>query len=136
MQRLRKRRSKSLVIQAAEVAVAAPQVVTHRLARMALAGPNPSPGDRREFARMGTEKIAAFYESWNAMFAQALRVQQHAWESSLRAMWFPWVHNPLEAARQVQQFQSAALGILGKGMAPVRKRAVGNAKRLRRPRPR
>src|SRR3954454_21310068 len=53
--------------QAIELALAVPQVIAHRVGRAALAGPFPSPRDRRELQRMGAEKVAAFYESWNAM---------------------------------------------------------------------
>ena len=41
--------------QATDLAVAAPQVVAHRLTRMAMAGANPSARDRREFTRMVSE---------------------------------------------------------------------------------
>ena len=63
----RTRKTPSIARQAAELAVAVPQVIAHRLTRLALAGPAPSARDRREFQRMGAEKAAAFAESWNAM---------------------------------------------------------------------
>ena len=44
------RASKSLAVKGAELAMATPQVVAHRMARMVLAGPNPSPRDRQELA--------------------------------------------------------------------------------------
>ena len=65
--------------------------------------------DAAEFQRMYTEKIAAANEAWAAMAAQAL----------LENPWLP--------------SSAAALRVLAKGMAPVRRRAVANAKRLRRP---
>jgi hypothetical protein len=43
---------------------------------MALSSPNPSPRDRKEFARMVAEKNAAFGESWMAMAAQAALANQ------------------------------------------------------------
>ena len=49
--------------QATDLAVAAPQVVAHRLTRMAMAGANPSARDRREFTRMVSEKQTAFQQS-------------------------------------------------------------------------
>ena len=59
---------------------------------------------------MGTEKVAAFNEAWNSMALEAFRANQ----------------------RLTVSFMQAALGIFGKGMAPVRRRAVANAKRLGR----
>ena len=71
MRRIR-RRSKSVAAQSIELALAVPEVLAHRLTRLASAGPVPSLRDRREFSRMGGEKIACFYESWNAMLMEML----------------------------------------------------------------
>ena len=62
--------------------------------------------DSKEFQRMGTEKVAAFTEAWTAM--------------AIEAMWSPWLH------------PDATLRILNAGMTPIRRRAVANARRLRR----
>ena len=62
-----RRKVARLHAQASELLVAAPQVVAHRLGRMALSGPKPSLKDQREFHRMGAEKIAAFGEAWQAL---------------------------------------------------------------------
>ncbi|MGZ8259341.1 MAG: polyhydroxyalkanoate granule-associated phasin [Caldimonas sp.] len=121
--------------QAAELAWAVPQVVAHRLARMAKAGAKPSPRDRKEFARMVAEKQAAFGESWQAMAQQALRSQQSLARALARAATSPLAPhrkaavNPLALQLQMQQ---AAMAIWGKGLAPVHRRAVANAKRLSR----
>jgi hypothetical protein len=87
-----RRRSKKqqMAAQAAELAVAVPQVVAHRMLRMALAGGTPSARDRREFGLMGAEKMAAFQESWTAMWLEALRAQQQFSLSLLQPLWFPW----------------------------------------------
>ena len=106
----RRRRSKSLAVQTMELGVAVPQVIAHRIARMAIAGASPSARDRKELRRMGIEKVAAVNEAWNAMALEAFRANQ----------------------RLTLSFMHAALGIFGKGMAPVRRRAVANAKRLGR----
>ena len=116
--------------EAAQLAFAVPQVVAHRVARMALASPVLSVRDRKEFQRMGTEKTAAFMESWNAMAVQALRANQALTMSFARSFW----SSSLTAGAVATQLQSAALGVLGKGMAPVRRRAVANSKRLARTR--
>ena len=59
-----------------ELMQAAPQVVAVRVGRMLTAGPQPSARDRREFQRMGAEKVEAFAQSWQAMAVQALAAQQ------------------------------------------------------------
>jgi hypothetical protein len=65
-----------LAIKAAELAFAVPQVVAHRVTRMALASPKLSPRDRKEFERMVAEKNTAFGESWRAMATQAAVANQ------------------------------------------------------------
>jgi hypothetical protein len=118
--------------QAVELACAVPQVVAHRVTRMAVAGPTPSARDRKEFQRMGTEKTAAFGESWNAMTVQALRANQALAASFFRACWSPWLKGGPSASAVAAQMQNATLGVLSKGMAPVHRKAVANAKRLTR----
>ena len=128
----RPRKSKSLSAQAAALAVAVPQVIVHRAIRMAMAGASPSARDRKEFHRMGTEKVAALTESWNAMAVQTFRANQQLALSYMQSLWFPWL-SPMSSAKSAsRQLSNAALGILGKGMAPIRRRAVANAKRLGR----
>lgn len=131
----RSRRTAALpiAVQAAELAVAVPQVVAHRLARMALAGPTPSPRDRKEFARMVAEKNAAFAASWSAMGLQAARAHQAlaaSWLASFSAAAWTGRAPVLSPA----QLQRAALGVLGHGLAPVHHAAVANARRLGRTR--
>ena len=116
----RRRRSKSLAAQSIALGLAVPQVIAHRMARM---------GDRRELHLMGSEKIAAATEAWNAMAVQAILENQKLALSMMQSFWFPWMRRS-SASRQLSD---AALSILGKGMAPVSRRAVANAKRLGRP---
>jgi hypothetical protein len=118
----RRTRSKTaLAAQAAELALAVPQVVAHRVWRMAAAGHNPSARDRKEFALMGNEKTTAFFESWAAMGWAMWRVQQQLWLSMFGLAMSPWSR---------QGAHRAAVDVLGSGLAPVRRRAVANAKRL------
>ena len=130
-----RRPSASLSAKTTELALAVPQVVAHRLLRMAHAGPHLSARDRKEFARMVAEKHTAFGESWNAMALQALQSQRtFAAALALAA-------TPLRSPRAgpaahalAAQLQQAALAVIGKGLAPVHRRAVANAKRLARTR--
>ena len=125
------RRTKSLriAIQASELAVAAPQVIAHRMARAALSCGSPSASDRREFERMGTEKVAAFYESWTAMLIAMTRANLGLVFAT--GIWpLKWTRGYGAASSHAQR---AALAVLGSGLTPIHRRAVANAKRLRRP---
>jgi hypothetical protein len=125
----RNRQALSLAARTTELAIAAPQVVAHRVARMAMSGPVLSERDRKEFQLMGAEKTAAFTASWNAMALQAMRANQAMAVSMLTSFWSPAVwRNP--AGHVAAQLQSAALGVLGKGIAPVHRAATANARRL------
>ena len=113
-------RRKSLAVQSVELGIAAPQVIAHRMTRM----------DPAEFQRMGLEKMAAAGEAWTAMAAQAFLENQKIAMSFMQSLWFPWTRpTPKSLSRQVNQ---ATAAIVGKGLAPVRRRAVANAKRLGR----
>ena len=127
----RARSSRALHAQAAELAWAVPQVVAHRLARIAAAGAKPTLRDRKELARMVNEKHAAFGESWRAMGLQALRSQQSLAVLARTALQPPSRRKTAASVFAMQlQLQQAALAVLGKGLSPVHRRAVANAKRL------
>lgn len=123
------RKNKSLSRQAVELAVAVPQVVARRLTRLALAGPKPSARDRREFQRMGAEKVTAFAESWSAMASEAARCSQAVSRSLLSALFMP---SPMARSKALRQTRQATTEILRRGLSPVHGRAVANAKRLSR----
>ena len=131
----RRRPSTSLSAKTTELALAVPQVVAHRLLRMAHAGPHLSARDRKEFARMVAEKHTAFGESWNAMALQALQ-SQRTFAAALALAATPKRSTRASPAAQTlaAHLQQAALAVIGKGLAPVHRRAVANAKRLARTR--
>ncbi|MDQ8023548.1 MAG: hypothetical protein REI94_17040 [Moraxellaceae bacterium] len=127
----------ALTRKAAELSLAAPQVVMYRVARMAQAGFSPDARDRREFTLMGAEKLAAFHESWYAMWWASWRAQQSLLLTLVRSMWLPWggtgMAGPLALQRRLwRQLPGLGAGVVGRGMTPVHSRAVSNAKRLAR----
>jgi hypothetical protein len=131
-----RRKATRIGSQASELFMAAPQVVAHRLGRMALSGPCPSAKDRREFHRMGAEKLAAFGEAWQAMTLQMLKSNQQLAAAMLRS-WWPGAAarggpKPLPMLHALGAWQGAALDVLSQGIRPVHRRAVSNAKRLKR----
>ena len=126
------RKTKSLATQATEMAFAVPQVMTHRITRMAMAGHSPSERDRKEFDLMLAEKHTAFTQAWVAMANQSLIANQALSASLLRSMCSPIGIGSPNFATVLNQVYGATLGVLGKGLAPVHRKAVANAKRLAR----
>ncbi|WP_295852592.1 polyhydroxyalkanoate granule-associated phasin [uncultured Xylophilus sp.] len=123
--------SQRLMAQSAEMAMAVPQVMAHRLTRMALAGNHPSARDRKEFDLMSAEKVAAFGESWAAMGMEMFKAQQ-AMGVALAGTWAKALMGTTPSmAATLGQMQSAALQIAAAGMQPVHRRAVANSRRLR-----
>jgi hypothetical protein len=106
-----------LARQATELAIAVPQVMAHRLTRMALAGASPNARDRREFHGMGQEKMVAFWQSWFAIGWAVTEASQKSWIAMLSGARVPMLD---------------AQAVLSKGMAPVHKKATANARRLRK----
>jgi hypothetical protein len=130
-----KRSTRKFASQATELAFATPQVVNKRVAQMLFAGPLPSADDRKEFKLMSDEKVEAFKESWAAMATETVLAQQRLaigmTTSMLKAAWFPWIAST-SSDMFANQMGNATMGVLNKGMEPVRKRAVANARRLSR----
>jgi hypothetical protein len=128
------RAQRKLAQQTLGLSMAAPLVVAHRVGRMATAGSNPSARDRKEFKQMSAEKTAAFYESWAAMGRAAMKAQQQMAASMWRAAAMaPWsMAKPGSLLPSGNTLARHALQVMSQGMAPVHRRAVGNAKRLGR----
>lgn len=101
------------------ISMAAPQVIQHRLTRMALSGPVLSARDQQEFTRMVQEKQAAFSQAWWTMGTEMLTVQQQLCQA--------WLQNPWAA---VHKLPAAVDKAAAKILAPIRRKAVANAKRL------
>lgn len=124
-------RSRSLATDATSLAVAVPQVVAHRLARLALAGPNPSARDRREFRLMFDEKAMAFQRSWMAMTTTAWSSGFTLWMSLARAWSGAWLRGS-SMTLPWPAIHAAGLDVLAAGLRPVSRTAGANAKRLNR----
>jgi hypothetical protein len=85
--------NKSLPIQSFELAMAAPQVVAHRLIRLSSIG-QPSSDAYNKSYRVWTETVVGFGESWNAMFFDVMRYQQKML-TTVAANWLaPWMVRP------------------------------------------
>jgi hypothetical protein len=100
------------------------------MARMAMHGANYTDQDFKEFARMGSEKQAAFLASWNAMALQVLRYQHSFMVSWLQAVCMPWLRAGMTPTSIASRFQSAVMGTALSGLGPIHRTVRGNAKRL------
>lgn len=137
MNKASRRKTVHLATQATELMFSTPQVVTHRLARLMTPGAGVGRRDQREFHRMSAEKFAAFGESWNDMALQILKANQQMARAFMFGSWFPVRASSGAGLYQsfycaAAQMQSSTLQVINSGVAPVRKRAVANAERLRR----
>lgn len=122
------RRKKRLYAHTAGLALAVPQVIAHRLLRMAAASHPLSPRDRREFNRMNSEKAEALAEAWANVAVRGLEVQQKLALSLMRA----WLTRTPIVSSHLRRLPGAGLEVLAAGIAPVHKRATANARRLNR----
>jgi len=107
----------------AELSLAVPQVVGHRLTRIALAGASPNARDRKEFTGMVLEKPLAFSQAWGTAWSEGVRMQQQ--------FLLTWLSGA-PPATQLARTQASAARLLNKTLAPVHGKAVANAKRLAR----
>jgi hypothetical protein len=126
------RRAAALARRTGELSIAAPQVIAHRLTRMALAGPRPGRRDRNEFYAMFAEKQAAFARSWLDMLTEGWRIQQRFALSTLQAMSRSQPVSKRTIAAGAWKINDAAIALAARGLAPVHRKAVSNAKRLGR----
>lgn len=136
MRRVIRRRKLGSTVKLAELAIAAPQVIALRTARMLAAGTHPHARDRREFMRMGTEKVQVFWESMRAISEQMYKTNQEWTFLAMRqwsAAWMsPWSLRGLGSSATQKRLQNSTLKMIEKGLTPVHKRAAANARRLSR----
>lgn len=125
-----RRTSASLAVKAAQLSAAVPQVVAHRVTRMALAGTTLSARDRKEFTQMVAEKQSAFTEAFTAMAAEGMRANHAIATSWLRSVGAGAGRGRQAPAALGFQIHEAMVGVLDRGMAPIHRKAVANAKRL------
>lgn len=113
--------------QVAEINAVVPDIVSHRLMRLAWAGAMPSRSDRTELSRMSSEKWQAASQSAAAMTAFAMQQMAMA-QSFMHAMWAPWLGMSQSSIPVTNPFA----GMLSAGLAPYHRIATANARRLRK----
>ncbi|HEX6706101.1 MAG TPA: polyhydroxyalkanoate granule-associated phasin [Albitalea sp.] len=143
-----------IALRTGEMMVASAQVIAHRTGRMAAAGHSPSLRDRREFTRMGLEKVEAAGESLWAMgqhlTAMNMQLAMKAWQDMVAAgtAWMSLAgsrslpqamrrHGELArtvsaSAKSASRLSDATARVARQGLKPIHSRATANAKRLRK----
>ena len=124
------RKASTIARHSAELALAVPEVMAHRLTRIYLSGGNPSWRQSAELQRMTSEKIIAFWLAWNGMAAELARAYLRLALlpiSSPVSMSWNGLHHSLAA-----QTAHATAAVVAAGLAPIHRRATANARRLRR----
>jgi hypothetical protein len=141
-----------VALRTGEMLVASAQVIGHRTQRIVAAGHSPGQRDRREFVRMGLEKVEAAGESLWSMGQQLIatntQLWTRAWQDGLAAAtaWmafgssrtlpqfmerqFEVAHALARSARSVEGLSDAAAHLVGQGLKPIHARATANARRL------
>ena len=127
-------RKKRALVKAVETSLAAPQVIAHRLQRMAIAGPVLSERDRKEFTGMVAEKQLAFTQAWFAAWQQFARAQQSFMLSAWQAMLSGSLPSLLTGSSLAGRSLAASAAMTSAALAPVHRKAVANARRLGRTR--
>jgi len=140
------RKMRTRARKATELGLAVPQVMGHRLVRLAIAGPLPSARDQREFQLMGAEKVVAFSEAWLAVAAAMWQANLTLGSSVWWMMATPtkmgsdsinkWSLTPFSFLRPAWQWHASMMGALDDGFAPIHRTARANARRLARVDPR
>lgn len=124
MSNSKKRRPGTPATKLVEIGLAVPQVMAHRLTRMALAGPVLSARDQKEFTTMVVEKQIAFAQSWWAMSIELASQQQ-------RFFW-AWLGVFAPRGKRMASPLDSWQRVMDAGLTPVHRRAVVNSKRLAR----
>ena len=140
------------VAEAGEMFAATAQVMGHRTARMALAGPVPSERDQTEFSLMSREKKEAASESLQALgfgfFSLAMVIAvdtgNRMWATSVAAVALLASQSPAQwlehqtalagiaadAPANPLHLANSTARVMRESLAPIHERATANAKRL------
>jgi hypothetical protein len=130
MHKPRRSHTAKVLTQLTRLSSAAPQVIAHRLQRMAAAGPVVSARDRREFSGMVAEKPLALAQAWQGMWHAGAKAQQELLLSLTRTLLQPGWVKPATGTRLARQIGESGLAVLSQGLAPLERKASANARRL------
>lgn len=124
-----------LAVGSTDMLTASAEVILRRSARIGAMSNLPSPADQKELNTMVTEKVAAAQQSAMAMMMSAGATASRFW-------WGQWMagaglgrQRPSTLSGAVVDASRSSASVLTAGLQPYRRRAMSNAKRLRKPRP-
>ncbi|RMX08629.1 hypothetical protein D8I35_06070 [Corticibacter populi] len=107
--------------------------MAYRLGKMAHAMAHPHDADAVELNQMIVEKQVAFWQAWTAMGLHGMSAAQNFSQQWLRWSCMPWTSPAaLTPLALTGQLQASLLEMATKGLAPVRRKAVANSRRLAR----
>jgi hypothetical protein len=122
-----------------ELMMATPFVMSRRVNLMLRAPAQPVEGDLREFNLMASEKVDAMTEAWVAMQTSFIRFTQGNIAAATQAWMNPRSYRDLSNGVFPRELHThwnrvAAQGVVTalRTLDPVHRRAVANAKRLRK----
>ena len=144
----------TLALKTLQLATAATQVVALRTSRLAAAGVAPDADDRREFARMGDEKVDAFSRAGRALATGAIPLvagmAEQSWRLSLQlaaaatrlatsrttdqGLAHPRAFTEVLLRHSPAAPATAAARLAHRTLDPVHSVATANARRLAKPR--
>lgn len=127
----------SLQRKTVELMMATPVVVSRRVGRALVTPSTTTQRDKREFNLMASEKVEAMVESWVAIGRSVAQSNQRNFQAAMYAWMNPRTYRELALGRvpRALSFQWGGLAddvthAALKGLDPVHRRAVANAKRL------
>lgn len=113
------------------LAVASSEVVARRLLGFATTGGSWSARERRETARMASEKFDAFTLSWLSMYRETWKFQLRAWHMTMEIVGM----TAGARTKLPHALWPESDAILAAALVPVRRRAQANVRRLRKRKP-
>lgn len=117
--------------QALDMSLSVPFVMTQRMMQMATADWPLSTKDKKEFTRMGSEKVLAFGEAWFAMAAKTWQTQFMLAQQLMLGALGPNA-NYLKMAQTAQTKSLENMQrVMVAGVAPIHAKTGANAKRLK-----
>jgi len=123
--------NKSIAMKSVELSTAVPEVIAHRMSQFMFAGYQPGDDHHVEFHLMWSEKNDVFFESWQAMADQTIKINQEFYSSMVKAMFTPWWKMSNMEVCTPKKLNRAALSIINKGLEPIHTTTTSNAKRLK-----
>jgi hypothetical protein len=124
-----------LAAKSTEMLSASAEVIVRRSAQIGGMSNPPSPADQKELNTMVTEKVAAAQQSATAMMMSASATASQFWWNQWMASVGLGARKGVSPSGMAASASRSSASMLAAGLQPYRQRAMSNAKRLRKRRP-